>query len=66
MAATMNNSPVSTVDLYMKKLRAAGKQVDAYLPERGPHSFYFGRPDIAECKESKHRAVEFFKEKFSK
>ena len=56
-----DNSPVSIVELYMRKLRAAGKKVDAYLPDRGPHGFYFGRPDIPEYKESTKRAVKFFK-----
>ena len=59
-----DNSPVSIVDLYMKKLRAAGKKVDAYLPDHGPHGFYFGRPDIPEYQESTRRAVEFFKQVF--
>jgi dipeptidyl aminopeptidase/acylaminoacyl peptidase len=61
-----DNSPVSIVDLYVKKLRAAGKQVDAYLPDHGPHGFYFGHPDIPEYKESTRRALEFFKEKFAR
>jgi dipeptidyl aminopeptidase/acylaminoacyl peptidase len=56
-----DNSPVSIVDLYMKKLRAAGKKVDAYLPDHGPHGFYFGRPEIPEYQESTRRAVEFFR-----
>jgi dipeptidyl aminopeptidase/acylaminoacyl peptidase len=59
-----DNSPVSIVDLYMKKLRAAGKKVDAYLPDHGPHGFYFGRPEIPEYQESTRRAVAFFKEQF--
>lgn len=56
-----DNSPVSIVELYMKKLKDAGKKVDAYLPEHGHHGFYFGRPDVPEYKESTRRAVEFFK-----
>lgn len=59
-----DNSPVSIVELYMKKLRAAGKKVDAYLPDHGPHGFYFGRPDIPEYRESTKKAVEFFREVF--
>jgi dipeptidyl aminopeptidase/acylaminoacyl peptidase len=59
-----DNSPVSIVELYMKKLRAAGKSVDAYLPDHGPHGFYFGRPDIPEYQESTRRAVAFFKAQF--
>ena len=60
-----DNSPVSIIDIYMKKLRTAGKQVDAYLPDHGPHGFYFGRPDIPESQEATRRAVVFFKQVFS-
>jgi enterochelin esterase-like enzyme/acetyl esterase/lipase len=59
-----DNSPVSIIDAYVKKLRAAGKQVETYLPENGPHGFYFGHPDIPESKEAARRAVEFFKQRF--
>jgi endo-1,4-beta-xylanase len=59
-----DNSPVSTIDTYVKKLRAAGKQVETYLPENGPHGFYFGRPDGPEWKESTQRAVAFFQKCF--
>jgi acetyl esterase/lipase len=59
-----DNSPVSIIDVYVKKLRAAGKQVETYLPDNGPHGFYFGRPDIPEWKESTRRAVAFFRERF--
>jgi dipeptidyl aminopeptidase/acylaminoacyl peptidase len=59
-----DNSPVSIIDIYVKKLRAAGKQVDTYLPEGMPHGFYFGRPDGAEYLESTRRAVAFFKHQF--
>ena len=53
-------SPTSVVNVYVARLRAAGKQVETYMPENGPHGFYFGRPDIPEWKESTRRAVEFF------
>ena len=59
-----DNSPVSIIDLYVKKLRAAGKQVETYLPDNGPHGFYFGRPDIPEWKEFMRRAVGFFRQRF--
>jgi alpha-L-fucosidase 2 len=58
------SSPVSIIDLYVKKLRAAGKQVETYLPENGPHGFYFGHPDIPESKEAARRAVAFFQQRF--
>jgi dipeptidyl aminopeptidase/acylaminoacyl peptidase len=57
-------SPTSVVDLYVARLRAAGKQVETYMPENGPHGFYFGRPDIPEWKESARRAVAFFQKCF--
>jgi acetyl esterase/lipase/Cu/Ag efflux protein CusF len=60
-----DNSPTSIIDVYVNKLRAAGKQVQTYLPENGPHGFYFGRPDIPEWKESTRRAVAFFRERFA-
>jgi endo-1,4-beta-xylanase len=59
-----DNSPTSIIDRYVKKLRDAGKQVETYLPENGPHGFYFGRPDIPEWKESTKQTVAFFKKCF--
>jgi enterochelin esterase-like enzyme len=61
-----DNSPVSIIDIYVNKLRAAGKRVDTYLPDNGPHGFYWGHPDIPETKEAVRRAVEFFKEQFAR
>ena len=61
-----DNSPPSIIDVYVKKLRAAGKQVETYLPDNGPHGFYFGRPDIPESKEAARRAVDFFQRQFAK
>jgi endo-1,4-beta-xylanase len=55
-----DNSPTSIIDVYAKKLRGAGKPVDTYLPENGPHGFYYGRPDIPEWKEATKRSVAFF------
>jgi len=59
-----DNSPVSIIDIYVKKLRAAGKQVETYLPEGMPHGFYFGRPEGPEYRESTRRAVAFLKQRF--
>lgn len=59
-----DNSPPSIIEAYVKKLRAAGKQVETYLPENGPHGFYFGRPDIPESKEAARLAVAFFQQRF--
>ncbi len=60
-----DNSPVSIIDIYVNKLRAAGKQVDTYLPEHGHHGFYFGHPDVPETQEASRRAVEFFRKQFA-
>ena len=60
-----DNSPVSIIDLYVKKLRDAGKQVETYLPDNGPHGFYFGHPDIPESKEAARQAVAFFQKCFA-
>lgn len=61
-----DNSPVSIIDVYVKRLRAAGKRVEVYLPENGPHGFYTGRPDIPEWREATRRSVAFFKERFGR
>ena len=61
-----DNSPIPVIEAYAAKLRAAGKQVETYLPENGPHGFYFGRPDIPETKEAARLAVEFFQKQFAK
>jgi dienelactone hydrolase/enterochelin esterase-like enzyme len=59
-----DNSPPSIIDVYVKKLRAAGKQVETYLPEHGHHGFYFGHPDVPETQEASRRAVAFFQKQF--
>jgi len=59
-----DNSPVSIVNIYVDRLRAAGKQVETYLPDGMPHGFYFGRPEGAEYHECARRAVEFLKRSF--
>lgn len=59
------SSPPSVVRIYVAKLRSAGKAVETYMPENGPHGFYFGHPEIPEWKESTRRAVEFFRKCFT-
>jgi enterochelin esterase-like enzyme/dienelactone hydrolase len=59
-----DNSPVSIMELYAKKLRAAGKTVEMYLPEKGGHGFYVGRSDGPVYQEATRRSVAFFKERF--
>lgn len=58
------SSPPSVVRIYVARLRSAGKAVETYMPENGPHGFYFGRPEIPEWAESTRRAVEFFRKCF--
>jgi len=57
-------SPVSVVDAYVKKMRSPNKPVETYIPDNGPHGFYFGRPDIPETTEAAQRAVAFFRRCF--
>ena len=57
-------SPHSVVDVYLKELRAAGKSADAYLPDNGPHGFYFAHPDIPETHEAARCAAAFFQRCF--
>jgi dienelactone hydrolase len=58
------SSPRSVVDVYVSRLRAAGKRVDRYLPDNGPHGFYFAHPDIPETHEAARRARAFFEQCF--
>jgi dipeptidyl aminopeptidase/acylaminoacyl peptidase len=60
-----DNSPVSIIERYVQKLRAAGKQVETYLPAQGGHGFYVGRPDGPEWKEATRRSLAFFTERFA-
>jgi dipeptidyl aminopeptidase/acylaminoacyl peptidase len=57
-------SPRSVVDVYVGRLRAEGKRVDSYLPDNGPHGFYFAHPDIPETHEAARRAAAFFRRCF--
>jgi competence protein ComEC len=59
-----DNSPTSIIDIYVKKLHGAGKTADTYLPDNGPHGFYFGRPNIPEWTEATKRTVVFFEKQF--
>ncbi len=57
-------SPASIVAIYVQKLKEAGKQVETYQPDNGPHGFYFGHPDLSETREAAKRAVAFFQKQF--
>ena len=59
-----DNSPVSIMELYVQKLRAADKQVETYFPQKGGHGFYVGRQDGPEYREATKRSVAFFTERF--
>jgi len=58
------SSPPSVMETYAEKLREAGKQVELYLPDNGPHGFYFGQPRIPETDEAARRAVGFIRKHF--
>ena len=61
------NAPLAVMDLYVDKLRAAGKEAESYHPDNGPHGFYFALPQaIPETAESTRRAVAFIKKHFDK
>ncbi len=56
------SGPFPVMDLYMKRLQAAGKTIDSYHPENGPHGFYVAVPkEIPETAESTRRVVAFIK-----
>jgi dienelactone hydrolase len=57
-------SPVSVVDVYVTRMRSLNKQIEVYIPDNGPHGFYFGHPDLPETKEAAQRAVAFFRRCF--
>ena len=58
-----DNSPPSVIAVYVKALRAAGKQVETYEPDHGGHPVYFR--DLPESKEAAARAVAFFRKVFA-
>ncbi len=60
------SSPIPPLEAYAKKVREAGKQVETYFPDNGPHGFYFGLPqEIPETKEAARRAVAFLRKCFA-
>jgi dipeptidyl aminopeptidase/acylaminoacyl peptidase len=59
-----DNSPVSIIDIYVNRLRAAGKKVETYLPDNMPHGFYFGRPEGPEYHECARLSVAFLRKCF--
>jgi endo-1,4-beta-xylanase len=60
-----DNSPPSIMELYAKKLRAAGKPVETYFPDKGGHGFYVGRPEGPEWQEATRHSLAFFQKCFA-
>jgi acetyl esterase/lipase len=59
--------PQVVAETYVQKLKAAGKTVETYYPDNGPHGFYFGNPrEIPETKIAADRMVEFMKKYLDK
>ena len=48
------------------RLRAAGKEVETYMPDNAPHGFYFGipKPLHPETDEAVRRSVAFIRKHF--
>ena len=61
-----DNSPPLVIEAYVMAMHAAGKKVETYEPDHGPHGFYLGRPDIPETQEAVRRAVAFFQKCFKR
>jgi enterochelin esterase-like enzyme/dienelactone hydrolase len=59
-----DNSPIPVVEAYVKKLRAAGKQVQTFLPDNGPHGFFMGNRDLPATREAGPLVMAFFKQCF--
>jgi dipeptidyl aminopeptidase/acylaminoacyl peptidase len=61
------SSPPSVMDVWAERLRAAGKEVETYMPDNAPHGFYFGNPQAlrAETYEAARRAVAFVGKHFN-
>lgn len=61
------SSPPSVMEVWADKLRAAGKEVETYMPENAPHGFYFASPKHLhlETDESSTRAVAFVRKHFT-
>jgi dipeptidyl aminopeptidase/acylaminoacyl peptidase len=59
-------SPISVVDTYVARLRAAGKHVETYIPDSAAHAFYFGYPkETPETAVAASRAVSFIRKNFN-
>ena len=61
------SSPPSVMEVWAENLRAAGKQVEIYMPDNARHGFYFASPKAlhSQTDESTSRAVAFVRKHFS-
>jgi acetyl esterase/lipase len=61
------NAPLPVMEAYERAMRSAGKSVENYHPDNGPHGFYVGLPKvIPETAESTKRSVAFIKQCFGR
>jgi acetyl esterase/lipase len=61
------NAPLPVMEAYETAMRSAGKSIESYHPDNGPHGFYVALPKpIPETAESTKRAVAFIKQQFDK
>jgi len=60
------SSPPSVMEVWAERLRAAGKEVETYMPDNAPHGFYFGipKPLHPETDEAVGRSVAFIRKHF--
>ena len=59
------SSPPSVMEVWAGKLRAAGKEVETFMPDDAPHGFYFGIPKpIPNSDEAAKRALAFVQKHF--
>ncbi len=59
-----DNSPIPVVEAYVKKMLAAGKDIQTFFPDNGPHGFYMGNRDLPAAKEAGQLVMAFFKKRF--
>ena len=69
-----NSAPIAVSQAYVEKLKAAGKEIETYFPDDGPHG-YFGFPDnrgsgkppniMSSAREAARRRVTFIRKHFT-
>jgi dipeptidyl aminopeptidase/acylaminoacyl peptidase len=68
------SAPIAVSEAYVSRLKSAGKGVETYFPDNGPHGFYFGFQDnrgsgkppnvMPETREAARRATIFIRKHF--